>query len=144
LQWINIAILLGICLTPFPNALLADSLRNGLFSGAAKAAAAAYNLVFLLATIPWIFFWDRLARHPDLLKPQHSAAWASRERLRGMFGVIVYTGGIPLALITPLGALALFIGSAVFFAITAKGDHLTRPAIASPGAPSTEQTDRSS
>jgi uncharacterized membrane protein len=121
LQWINIAILLGICLTPFPNALVADAMRTGLDSEAAKAATATYALIFALATAPWIFFWNRLARHPELLEPPHSVAWARRERWRGGLGVLVYGAGIGVAYMAPLAALALFFASACFFAVTAGG-----------------------
>jgi uncharacterized membrane protein len=68
LQWINMAILLGVCLAPFPNALVADATRSGLDSEAAKAATAIYAMIFALATAPWFFFWNRLARHPELLE----------------------------------------------------------------------------
>ncbi len=121
LQWINMAILLGVCLAPFPNALVADAMRSGLDSEAAKAATATYAMIFALATAPWIFFWNRLARHPELLKPPHSVAWARRERWRGALGVLVYSVGIGVAYLAPLAALALFFASAGFFAITAGG-----------------------
>jgi hypothetical protein len=51
LQWMNIAILLGVCVTPFPNALVADALRTGLSCEAAKTATAAYGFVFMMTTL---------------------------------------------------------------------------------------------
>jgi uncharacterized membrane protein len=121
LQWINIAILLGICLTPFPNALVASAMQEGLNSEAAKAATATYALIFMLTTVPWIFFWDRLARRPELLKPPHSEQWARRERVRGALGIFVYGAGIGVAYLSPVGDLVLFILIAAFFAATAGG-----------------------
>jgi uncharacterized membrane protein len=129
LQWINIAILLGICLAPFPNALVADALRTGLSSEAAKAAAGAYGLVFMLMTLPWIFVWERLARRPELLRPPYTAAWARRERVRGALGAAVYACGIGIAWISPLLAMGLFLLLALFYAVTARGfapDHEMR------------------
>jgi uncharacterized membrane protein len=126
LQWVNIAILLGICLTPFPNALVATALAGGLSSEAAKAATAAYALIFMLATVPWVLFWERLARRPELLRPPYTSAWARRERFRGGLGVVIYGVGIGVAFLSPLVAMGLFIFLAVFFAVTASGFALDR------------------
>ncbi len=121
LQWVNIGILLGICLTPFPNALVADALRTGLTSEAAKTAAGAYGFVFMMMTLPWIFIWERLARRPELLRPPYTAAWARRERIRGALGASIYAAGIGIAWISPLVAMGLFLALALFYAVTARG-----------------------
>jgi uncharacterized membrane protein len=121
LQWINIAILLGICLTPFPNALVANALRTGLSSEAAKVAAGAYGFVFMATTIAWILIWERLARRPELLRPPYTAEWARRERYRGAFGATIYAAGIGVAWLSPLVAMGLFIFLALFYAVTARG-----------------------
>jgi len=121
LQWVNLAILLGICLTPFPNALVASALAGGLSSEAAKAATAAYALIFTLATVPWALFWERLARRPELLEPPYTSRWARRERRRGILGVCVYASGIGIAYISPLIAMGLFFGVALFYVVTANG-----------------------
>jgi len=121
LQWINIGILLAICLTPFPNALVANALQSGLNSEAAKVAAGAYGLVFLGTTIVWILIWERLAWRPELLRPPYNAAWARRERYRGAFGAAIYTAGIGIAWISPLVAMGLYTFLAFFYAVTARG-----------------------
>ncbi|MBS1679715.1 MAG: DUF1211 domain-containing protein [Actinobacteria bacterium] len=121
LQWVNLAILLGIGLTPFANALVAAALAGGLSSEAAKVATATYALIFMLATVPWILFWERLARRPELLCPPYTAAWARRERLRGALGVAIYTGGIGVACLSPLLAMGLFLFVALFYVVTARG-----------------------
>lgn len=121
LQWVNLAILLGIGLTPFPNALVAAALAEGLSSEAAKAATAAYALIFMLATVPWVLFWERLARRPELLRPPYGAGWARRERLRGGLGVCVYASGIGVAYLSPLVAMGLFLSVALFYVATARG-----------------------
>jgi uncharacterized membrane protein len=118
---INIAILLGICLTPFPNALLANALGTGLSSEAAKVAAGAYGLVFMATTVAWILIWERLSRRPELLRPPYTAAWARRERYRGAFGATIYAGGIGIAWLSPLVAMGLFTFLALFYALTARG-----------------------
>jgi uncharacterized membrane protein len=121
LQWVNVGILLGICLTPFPNALVADALRSGLSSEAAKVATGAYGFVFMVSTIAWILTWDRLSRRPGLLRPPYTAAWARRERGRGIFGASLYAAGIGVAAISPLVAVGLFLFMALFFVWTAQG-----------------------
>ena len=121
LQWVNIGILLGICLTPFPNALVADALRSGLSSEAAKVAAGAYGFIFMATTIAWILTWERLARRPELLRPPYTAAWARRERVRGALGATIYAAGIGIAWLSPLVAMGLFLSLALFYAVTAQG-----------------------
>jgi uncharacterized membrane protein len=121
LQWMNTGILLGVCLTPFPNALVADALKTGLSSDAAKAAASAYGFVFMMTTLAWILIWGRLARRPQLLRPPYTGRWARRERLRGALGTAVYAAGIGLAWISPLLAMGLVVALAFFYAVTARG-----------------------
>jgi uncharacterized membrane protein len=121
LQWMNIGILLGVCLTPFPNALVADALRTGLSSEAAKAAAGAYGFIFMMTTVAWILVWQRLTRRPELLRPPYTATWARRERIRGAFGTAVYAAGIGIAWVSPLSAMGLFVALALFYAMTARG-----------------------
>ena len=120
LQWINIGILLGICLTPFPNALVADALRTGLASEAARVAGGAYGLVFMATTIAWISSGSASPGDRICFVLLHRA-WARRERLRGAFGATIYAAGIGIAWLSPLVAMGLFLFLALFYAVTARG-----------------------
>jgi uncharacterized membrane protein len=121
LQWWNLMLLLAVSFTPFPNALVADFLRDGMFSEPARTATAVYALVFTLSTVPWVFMWNHLAQHPDLLEPAYPPGYALRERRRAAVGVVLYGLSIGVAFAAPLVAVLLFIASAVFYALTAEG-----------------------
>ena len=121
LQWWNLLLLLAVAFTPFPNALVAEHLRDGLFTEPARTATAAYALVFTASTVPWLFIWSHLGRYPDLLASGYSAAYARAERRRSAVGVIFYGLGIAVAVVAPLVAVLLFLASAVFYAFTAAG-----------------------
>lgn len=124
LQWWNLLLLLAVAFTPFPNALVAEHLRDGLFTEPARTATAVYALVFTASTVPWLFVWSHLAHRPELLEPGYGADYARAERRRSAVGVIFYGLGVGVAVAVPLGAVLLFLASAVFYGLTAQGSRL--------------------
>lgn len=132
LGW-NLVLLLTVSFTPFPNALVANFLRDGLFTEPARTATAVYALVFTASTLPWVVIWTHLARHPQLLGSGFDPAYALRERRRAILGLVVYACSVPVAVVAPLGAVLLFIASAVFYAVTADGSPVARRAAPSDG-----------
>lgn len=121
LQWWNLLLLLAVAFTPFPNALVAEHLREGLFTEPARTATAVYALVFTASTVPWLFIWSHLAHHPELLAGRYTSGYARAERRRSAVGVLFYGLGIVVALLAPLVAVLLFLASAVFYGLTAQG-----------------------
>ena len=71
--------------------------------------------------------WRHLVKHPELLEPPHDADYARRELRRGSIGPVVYAFAIPLAFVSPLAALLLYIGIGVLYAVT---NQWTTPAAA--------------
>ena len=127
LQWWNLVLLLTVSFTPFPNALVAAFLREGLTSEPARTATAVYALVFTASTVPWVFIWSHQSRRPELMGPGYDRRHALTERRRSVVGVVVYAVAIPVAVAAPLLAVLLFLASAVFYALTAEGSSAPRP-----------------
>lgn len=121
LLWWNLGLLLTVAFTPFPNALVAEHLPAGLATEAARTATVLYALAFTASTVPWVFIWAHLARHPQLLRPGWDRGHALRERRRAVLGVVAYACSVPVALAAPLAAVLLFLASALFYAVTASG-----------------------
>jgi uncharacterized membrane protein len=121
LQWWNLVLLLLVAFTPFPNALVAEYLHEGLWTDEARVATAVYALVFALATVPWIFMWSHLVRQPDLFAPPFTVESARGERPRTVIGTVGYAVAIGVAYAAPILAVVLFIAAAVYFAVTAQG-----------------------
>jgi uncharacterized membrane protein len=130
LQWWNLILLLLVSFTPFPNALLAEYLgdvhHGGLLGRDARVAAAVYAIVLAAATLPWLAIWLHVAKHPDLLEPGWTRAYAKREVKRSSVGVVVYSVGITVAFAVPLLAIVLFLLAAVYYAATSGGSRRRR------------------
>ena len=125
LHWLNLMLLLGVATLPFPTALLAAYLADG--GPSAATAAVIYGALSVATALPWSFMWRHLVKHPELLEPPLTADYARRELTRGSIGPVVYAFAIPLALVSPLAALLLYIAIAVLYAVTNQG---TTPAAA--------------
>ena len=119
MQWLNLALLLGVATLPFPTALMAAYVNAG--GAAASTAAVAYGLLSVGTALPWIFMWKHLVDHPELLEPPFDAAYARVELKRGSIGPVVYAVAIPIALVAPLLALVFYVAVAVLYAVTSEG-----------------------
>jgi uncharacterized membrane protein len=119
MQWLNLALLLGVATLPFPTALMAAYVNAG--GAQASTAAAFYGLLSVATALPWIFMWRHLAAHPELLEPPFDAAYARVELKRGSIGPVVYAVAVPIALVAPLLALVFYVAIAVLYAVTSEG-----------------------
>jgi uncharacterized membrane protein len=119
MQWLNLALLLGVATLPFPTALMAAYI--GTAGPAAGTAAAVYGLLSVGTALPWIFMWRHLVDHPDLLEPPFDAAFARAELKRGSIGPVIYAFAVPIALVAPTVALVFYVGIAVLYALTSEG-----------------------
>jgi len=117
LNWWNLMLLLTVAFIPFPNALVAQTLLEGVQSADARAAAAIYGVVFTLATMPWVFIWLHVRRHPELMGHHVAAAQWRIYILRPVIGLAIFAAAALLGLFLPVAALLLYIGLAVFFAL---------------------------
>ena len=117
LNWWNLMLLLAVAFIPFPNALVAQTLPEGIQSADARSAAVIYGVVFTLATVPWVFIWLHVRRRPELVGHQVSASrWRTYIR-RPLIGMGIYAVSAVLGYFLPLPAVILYIALAVFFAL---------------------------
>ena len=119
MQWLNLALLLGVATLPFPTALMAAYVNAP--GPEASTAAAAYGLLSVATALPWILMWRHLVGHPELLEPPHDAAYARAELKRASIGPVIYLVAVPIALVAPLVALLFYVAIAVLYAITSEG-----------------------
>jgi uncharacterized membrane protein len=119
LHWLNLMLLLGVAILPFPTSLVAEYLQRG--GEDAKIATALYGLCATLMAVPWGFFWRHLADRPDLLEPGYDAAYARAEWKRGTVGLPVYAAATLVALVWPVVSLLLYLGIAILYAVTSQG-----------------------
>jgi uncharacterized membrane protein len=119
LQWLNLALLLGVATLPFPTALMADYLAVG--GPSASTATAIYGLLAVFTGLPWVFFWRHLRGHTELLEPPFGAVHARMELRRATIGPVIFALGVPVAFVVPLGGLLFYISVAVLYAITSSG-----------------------
>jgi uncharacterized membrane protein len=119
MQWLNLALLLGVATLPFPTALMAAYVNAP--GPEASTAAAAYGLLSVATALPWILMWRHLVGHADLLEPPVTASYARAELKRASIGPIVYLVAIPIALVAPIVALVFYVAIAVLYALTSEG-----------------------
>jgi uncharacterized membrane protein len=119
MQWLNLALLLGVATLPFPTALMAAYVNAG--GAAASTAAVVYGLLSVATALPWIFMWRHLVAHPELLEPPFNVGDARIELKRGSIGPVVYAVAIPIALVAPLLALVFYVAVAALYALTSEG-----------------------
>jgi uncharacterized membrane protein len=120
LNW-NLLLLLATSFVPFPTALVADHLRDGLFSDGARVATTVYAIVGIACCLPWIFIYRHIAHHSELIRAPFTEADVAPEMVRGWIGVLGFAlSAVVAALIPPL-ALLLFLAGSIYFAVTAHG-----------------------
>ena len=112
--YLNLLLLIAVGIVPFPTALVGQYILS---EHAATAALVVYGLGGLLIAIAFsgVFFY---ATHDQRLMG-HTAA-ARRVRDEGRFfpiGLAAYTLGIALAFVAPLASLAVYGGTALFYAL---------------------------
>jgi uncharacterized membrane protein len=117
LNWWNLMLLLAVAFIPFPNALVAQTLPEGIQSADARSAAVIYGAVFTLATVPWVFIWLHVRRRPDLVGHLVTAGQWRMYIRRPLIGMGIYAASAVLGYFLPLPAVILYIALAVFFAL---------------------------
>lgn len=119
LQWLNLWLLFGVVTVPFSTALLAEHVADG--GELASTAAAVYALLGVVLPLPWVLIWRHLSQRPDLFEPRYGTGVARAEYRRAIVGPLIFLVLIPVALVAPLVALAVFVGLNILYAITSQG-----------------------
>jgi uncharacterized membrane protein len=119
--WLNLGVLFGTGLLPFPTAIVARAMGTGNLADE-RTAVALYAVIVVLGTLSWVLFWQYLGRHPALLAHADDSAFFARARGRAVLGAIIYVGaGLLGVLLAPKLALAIFVLAPIFYALTSEG-----------------------
>jgi len=114
--YLNLLLLLGISVLPFPTSLMAEYLVAG--GSNANVAAAVYSLNLLVVSSVWIGLWSYLSHHGELLAPGFAEPQAAVAVRRSSVGLVFYGPALAVAAVSPIACLALHGAGAVFFAVT--------------------------
>lgn len=119
LQWTNLAVLFATGLLPFPTAVVARAIGAGNL-GDERIAAGLYGAIGALTTLSWLLFFRYMNRHPELLVEETEHLLFAGER--AVIGSVLYlSGGLLGVVVSPLLALAIFVGLPIFYALTSEG-----------------------
>jgi uncharacterized membrane protein len=113
LQVLNLGLLLGVTILPFPTAVLADHLGNP----GEQTAALVYNGLFVLIAIVFNVLWRYASGGNRLLAPTADPVAVGRITRQYLFGPLLYLAAFLLALINVPLSLLLNLLLAVFFAL---------------------------
>ncbi|MEV4812640.1 TMEM175 family protein [Micromonospora avicenniae] len=121
LNWINLAVLFGAVIIPFPTAVLASAFTEG-DSADQRAAVAFYALAAALMSAPWLAFFNYLHRHPTLRAREVSPEHVRSQRVRPVTGLILYgLSGLLGWFVDPVVGLVGIIVMIVYHAVTSEG-----------------------
>lgn len=111
---LNLGLLLGASLVPWPTALLSDALTEG-DHDAQFAAMVVFAIAAAVISVPWVALDLYLARHPELLHEDPDVAWMRRHALYSAGTLVVAVVSVVVALFSPLAALVLYLVVAAAF-----------------------------
>jgi uncharacterized membrane protein len=121
LYWLNLGVLFGTGLLPFPTAMVARAFgtRNLVDQ---QTAVGLYAVIAILGTLSWLLFWRYLSGHPEVLAHDEDAAFFASQRTRAVIGAVFYvSAGLLGVLVAPKLALAIFVLAPIFYALTSEG-----------------------
>ena len=120
LIWLNLGILLGGTIIPFPTIVLADALRGGDPTDL-RVATMLYTGLAALQSAAWIPVFPYLRDHPDLVEPDSIPALFHAQRARPWVAVGLDVAAVLVAMPSPAVALTLWTFSLIFLAATSDG-----------------------
>jgi uncharacterized membrane protein len=105
---LNLGVLFGASLVPWPTALVSSALREGTREDQI-AAMVVFAVVTVLITLPWIGLDLYLARHPRLLRAPGDAAWMRRHAAISVVLLLIAGVSVAVAFLSPLASLVLYL-----------------------------------
>lgn len=122
LNWINLGILFGAVIIPFPTTVLASALGHGSDDHDRRVAVALYALSAMLMSAPWMLFFGYLRRHPELLAPGVTHQYVRAQAPRPLTGLVLYgLSGLLGWFVNPVLGLVGIIVMILYHALTSEG-----------------------
>jgi uncharacterized membrane protein len=123
LNWLNLWLLFGAVLIPFPTATLAAAFAGG-DRHDERAAVTLYALSAGLMSVPWLFIFRYLRRRPELRAPGISDRYIRAQLPRPVTGIVLYgLSGVVGWFIDPVVGVVVFVVMIVYHAVTSEGVH---------------------
>jgi uncharacterized membrane protein len=121
LNWLNLAVLLGAVVIPFPTAVLAVAFAEGAESDR-KVAVVLYGLAAALMSGAWLCAFLYLSRHPELLESGTTPTYMRKQLGRPLTGIGLYTiSGLIGWFVSPVAGLVCIVIMIAYHAITSEG-----------------------
>ncbi|SCL15115.1 Uncharacterized membrane protein [Micromonospora rhizosphaerae] len=121
LSWINIGILFGVVIIPFPTAVLASALVDG-DTDDLRVAVVMYALAAALMSAPWLVFFAYLRRHPALRAGHIDQGHVHAQEARPITGLVLYgLAGLLGWIVNPLLGLLGIIVMIIYHGVTSEG-----------------------
>ena len=114
---LNLAVLLGASLVPWPTALVSEALTAGNRADQVGAMVV-FAIVTVLISVPWAGLDLYLARHPRLLKTPADVSWMRRHALISAATLLIAVVSVAVAFLSPLLSLVLYLPVFAAFMLT--------------------------
>lgn len=123
LNWINLCVLAGAVIIPFPTAVLAGAFADGARNDE-RVAVVLYAIAAALMSAAWLGAFGYLGRHPELLEPGTTPRYVRKQLGRPLTGIGLYTvSGLAGWFISPIAGLICIIVMITYHAVTSEGLH---------------------
>ena len=113
---LNLVLLLGASLVPWPTALISRALRDGNHDDQV-AAILVYSLVTVLVGLPWSLLSGRLVRRPHLLETDADRDWMRRNARQSSGSMVVAVVASLMAFASPIASLILYVVVPIAFLV---------------------------
>ncbi|SBV25142.1 Uncharacterized membrane protein [Micromonospora krabiensis] len=121
LNWINLGILFGVVVIPFPTAVLASALDDG-NADDLRVAVVMYSVAAALMSAPWLLFFAYLRRHPTVLGSHVGRDEVRRQEARPITGLVLYgLTGLLGWIVNPMLGLAGIVVMIIYHGLTSEG-----------------------
>jgi uncharacterized membrane protein len=121
LNWINLGVLLGAVIIPFPTAVLAGAFAGG-DDNDKRVAVALYAFAAILMSAGWLAMFSYLGRHAELLQSGITPRYVRQQLSRPLTGVGLYAiSGLAGWFISPILGLICIIIMIIYMRSPAKG-----------------------
>jgi uncharacterized membrane protein len=123
LNWLNLGLLLGAVIIPFPTAVLARAFAHGTVHDE-KVAVLLYATAAALMSAAWLATFSYLARHPGLLRSGTTPRYIRQQLSRPLTGIGLYAiSALAGWFISPIAGLICIIAMMIYHALTSEGIH---------------------